>query len=191
MVIDSVTGFRGRSEFEVAAVALKDYLFGRALMLCGNASDADDLVQDTFALALRKYRAFQPGTNLRAWLSRLQFNLYISGYRRRRNRPDGVALEPAMEPSGQPQPMANSEGYRFMSPAELAGDADFNEGLAQEVKHGLHELDTRYRDVLLLSAIGEKSYQEIANQLRVPVGTVMSRLSRAKAHMRKHLASVN
>jgi RNA polymerase sigma-70 factor (ECF subfamily) len=168
-----------------------DYLFGRAIMLCGNASDADDLLQDTLVLGLRKYHAFRPGTNLRAWLSRLQFNLYISSYRRRRNRPDGVALEAAMEPAGEPQPLVSTENFRYMKPEDLACNTDFNEGLAQEVKHGLHELDTRYRDVLLLSAIGEKSYQDIANQLDVPVGTVMSRLSRAKAHMRKHLATVN
>lgn len=191
MVIDSYTGHHHRSTFEAAALPLMDYLYGRGLMLCGNPADADDLVQDTMVLGLRKFRMFVPGTNLKAWLSRLQFNLYISGYRRRRNRPDGVMLDETMDAAGEPGPVSSAESFRFMPPGELAACEDFNESLPQEIKHGLAELDTRYRDVLLLSVFGEQSYQDIADRLQVPVGTVMSRLSRAKAYMRQYLAKAN
>ena len=188
MVIDGFTGRLDRRAFEEAAMPLMTYLFARGIVLCGNPADADDLVQDTMALGLRKFRLFKPGTNLKAWLSRLQFNLYVSSYRRRRNRPDGVALDDVLDYAGE-EPAAAGEDLRNMAPDMLAAHDGFNEGLSQEIKHGLGELDRRYRDVLLLNTIGEHSYQDIAHRLRVPVGTVMSRLSRAKAHMRKYLAA--
>lgn len=178
-----------RNRFESAALPLRDFLYGKAVKLTGNATDADDLLQDTFMLGLRKFHMFREGTNLKAWLARLQFNLFVSSYRRRRNRPDGVRLDDVGDTVTDRSVNAEFQGLESLDPATLTATHNFVENLSEEVKHGLEELDTRYRDVLLLSTIGEKSYQDIADALHVPVGTVMSRLSRAKSHMREYFAS--
>ncbi len=185
------TGIQTDSNFEAAALPLMPYLFNKGLHLTGNAADADDLVQDTYMLGMRKFHMFQPGTNLKAWLSRLQFNLYISSYRRRRNRPDGVRLEDVGDVVTNKSVWGVREGLESMAPADLVLEDSFHENISQELKHGLSELDQRYRDVLLMSTVGDKSYQDIADTLNVPVGTVMSRLSRAKSHMRQFFASTS
>ena len=96
----------------------------RALILTRNRSDADDLVQDTFELALRKAHLFQPGTNLRAWLGRLMFNLHVTRYRRARRRPDGASLDAVAEPAAcagdRPAPEVQA-----MSPGDLLADEAF------------------------------------------------------------------
>ncbi len=85
-------GRRDRAAFEKAAVPLMNYLYAKALKLTRNPNDAEDLVQDTYTLGLRKFHLYEPGTNLKAWLSRIQFNYYISQYRRKKKRPDGVSI---------------------------------------------------------------------------------------------------
>lgn len=178
-----------RNRFESAALPLRDFLYSKAVKLTGNATDADDLLQDTFMLGLRKFHMFREGTNLKAWLARLQFNLFVSSYRRRRNRPDGVRLDDVGDCVTDRSVNTEFQGLESLDPETLTTTHSFVESLSEEVKHGLEELDTRYRDVLLLSTICEKSYQDIADALHVPVGTVMSRLSRAKCHMREYFAS--
>lgn len=187
----SNAGVQDHSDFESAVMPLMPYLVNKAVHLTGNAADADDLVQDTYMLGMRKFHLFQPGTNLKAWLSRLQFNLYISSYRRRRNRPDGVRLDDVGDVVTNKSVWGVREGLESLSPAELVQEPSFHEDISEELKHGLNELDQRYRDVLLLSTVGDKSYQDIAETLNVPVGTVMSRLSRAKSHMRQFFASAS
>jgi RNA polymerase sigma-70 factor, ECF subfamily len=182
-------GRRDRAAFERAALPLMDYLYYKALKLTRNANDAEDLVQDTYALGLRKFHMYESGTNLKAWLSRLQFNLYISQYRRRRKRPDGASIA-GMEEFVQDREHADvAPELMDMGPAELLGDQDFLDRLPAGLRDGLNELDHRYRDVLLMNVIGEKSYKDIAAALSVPVGTVMSRLSRAKAFLREHFTA--
>lgn len=179
-----------RNRFEAAALPLRDFLYSKAVKLTGNPNDADDLLQDTFVLGLRKFHMFREGTNLKAWLARLQFNLFVSHYRRRRNRPDGVRLDDVGDVMTDRSVSHGFGRLESLSGAELAQDQALLESLPGELKHGLEELDPRYRDVLLMSAVGEKSYQDIANALCVPVGTVMSRLSRAKAALREYLADM-
>lgn len=178
-----------RTSFEQAALPLRGFLHVKALKLTGNASDADDLLQDTFMLGLRKFHMFREGTNLKAWLARLQFNLFISSYRRRKNRPDGVRLDDIGDNVTDKSVSDVFQRMESLDPAQLTADARFTESLSEELKQGLEELDVRYRDVLLLSTVGDKSYNDIAAKLQVPVGTVMSRLSRAKSHMREFFAA--
>ncbi len=177
------------TSFESAALPLRSFLFSKAMKLTGNATDADDLLQDTYMLGMRKFHMYRKGTNLKAWLARLQFNLFVSGYRRRRNRPDGVRLVDVGDTVTDKSFTNKFEGLESLQAQEISSSEVFVENLSQEMKHGLDDLDTRYRDVLLLSTVGEKSYQDIANTLRLPVGTVMSRLSRAKSHMREFFAN--
>lgn len=177
---------RDRNAFEEAALPLMNYLFYKALKLTRNQNDAEDLVQDTYALGLRKFHLFEDGTNLKAWLSRLQFNLYVSQYRRRRNRPDGASLAGMEEIVRDRSHVQDDTALMEMLPSDLAQNEDFLHRLPREVREGLAVMDERYRDVLLMNVVGEKSYKDIAEDLSVPVGTVMSRLSRAKAFLRSY-----
>ncbi len=178
-----------RADFERAALPLMNYLFSKACRLTGNQNDAEDLVQDTYALGLRKWKLYQPETNLKAWLTRLQFNLYISQYRRRKKRPDGASIA-GMEEIVRDRPHYDTRPDLLdLHPTEMLDDTSFLETLPAELRAGLGEMDERYRDVLLMNVVGEKSYKDIAASLAVPVGTVMSRLSRAKSFLRGYFTS--
>lgn len=178
-------GRADRNAFEAAALPLMDYLYFKALKLTRNANDAEDLVQDTYTLGLRKFHMYEEGTNLKAWLSRLQFNLYISQYRRRRKRPDGASIAGMEETVRDREHVEHDAELLEMQPDEMLHTDSFIENLSNGFRGGLAEMDERYRDVLLLNVVGEKSYKDIAETLHVPVGTVMSRLSRAKAFLRE------
>ena len=184
--IRQVSTRRDRNAFEEAALPLMDYLFFKALKLTRNHSDAEDLVQDTYALGLRKFHMYEAGTNLKAWLARLQFNLYISQYRRRTKRPDGASIAGMEETVRDRSHVKDDTELMEMLPSDLAHNDEFMHRLPREVREGLSVMDERYRDVLLMNVVGERSYKDIAESLSVPVGTVMSRLSRAKAFLRSY-----
>jgi RNA polymerase sigma-70 factor (ECF subfamily) len=186
--MNQITVETAKEVFEEAALPLMGYLYFKAIKLTRNQNDADDLVQDTYALGLRKFHMYEPGTNLKAWLSRLQFNLYVSQYRRRRNRPDGASLAGMEDTARDRDHVHHDLTLLEMEPDEILDSKYFVENIGCEMRKGLREMDTRYRDVLLMNVVGEKSYKDIAEKLAVPVGTVMSRLSRAKAFLRGHFA---
>jgi len=175
-----------KAQFEAAALPLMGMLLAKAIKLTGNRNDAEDLLQDTYVLGLRKYDLYQPGTNLKAWLSRLQFNLYISQYRRRRKRPDGASIAGMEDAVRDRDHTADDPKLYEMNPDQMLNEAGFVQNLPPELRTGLHEMDQRYRDVLLMNVVAEKSYKDIAANLSVPLGTVMSRLSRAKAFLRRY-----
>ncbi len=177
-------------DFETATLPLLNYLFSKAMKLTRNQNDAEDLVQDTYTLGLRKWHMFQPGTNLKAWLSRLQFNLYISQYRRRVKRPDRTSASRMEETVRDRAHYDVRPDLVEQSPEAMLADRAFLDSLPRELRMGLHALDERYRSVLLLNVVGEKSYKDIAGTLHVPVGTVMSRLSRAKTFLRDYFSSL-
>ncbi|MCW3478167.1 sigma-70 family RNA polymerase sigma factor [Neisseriaceae bacterium JH1-16] len=134
-----------------------------ARALTGDPAWADDLVQDTLECALNKWR-WRAHSNLRAWLLTLLRHRFIDQLRARR--------EIAFDDDGAP----------WQSLAAPAGEVD---GLVlEEVQRALYRLPLEQREVLLLIALEELSYQEAASVLKVPVGTVMSRLSRARERMR-------
>lgn len=166
-----------------------NYLYAKALKLTKNPNDAEDLVQDTYALGLRKFHLYQPGTNLKAWLSRIQFNYFISQYRRKKKRPDSASIAGMEDAVRDREHVDYDPALLDMDPQELLEHEAFMETLSAELRSGLTELDERYRDVLLMNVIGQKSYKDIADVLSVPVGTVMSRLSRAKAALRAYFGN--
>ena len=189
----SFLGFRAdtarRAEFDAAIVPMMGFLYHRALKLTGNANDAEDLLQDTCILGLRKWDMYQKGTNLKAWMARLQFNLYISQYRRRKARPDKGSIAEFEELITDRQHFDVRPELLDLDPAQLVQEETFLSELPKPLREGITEMDHRYRDVFLMSVVGEKSYKDIAEALRVPVGTVMSRLSRAKAFMRDFIGN--
>ncbi len=171
------------------ALPLHDVLYRQALHLVRHAANAEDLVQETYLHAFNKFHTYQPGTNLKAWMARILFNQFVNQYRRSRKEGPSVDLS-SVEPFLGEDVAAPSDA-ETETPAELMHDERFLESLEGPVRRELEELDERFRDVLLLNTVGGESYATIAQKLDVPIGTVMSRLHRAKATMRDKLAEEN
>jgi RNA polymerase sigma-70 factor (ECF subfamily) len=177
-----------RKRFEGEALPLMQEMFAQAYHLTRNRADAEDLVQETYIRGLRKFSQFEPGTNLKAWLGRILFNQFINEYRRRKRRIKAVHVDGVENMAGVEDKPENDDRLAEMHPEGIARDSRFLENLDQDLKASLEEMDKRYRDVLLLNTVGELSYKDIANRLRLPIGTVMSRLHRAKAFMRERFS---
>jgi len=158
------------TSFEQLAMPLFERLYNFAHWLTRNGEEAEDLVQETYAKALQGFSSFQPGTNLRAWMFRILRNTFL-------NSRSGMkaATIPFESPDDDPLMPVETE-----TPETILIDRA-SEHLLQE---SMAELPVRYREVLLLCEVEEMSYQEIAEALMIPNGTVMSRLSRARRILR-------
>lgn len=174
------TEARDRVRFEEEALALADQVYRVARHLAGSREEAEDLMQETYARAFRSWRSFSPGTNMRAWLLRILTNLNIDRGRRRQRTPELQPLE---------------EGDYFLyNTLEASGDGAAEdervvERLSQDdIVGALSAVPHDFRDVLVLVDIGDFSYQDAANILDIPVGTVMSRLHRGRRVLKRQLA---
>ena len=160
------------------ALAYADTLFNLARYLSGNETDAEDLVQETYARALRAADQFTPGTNLKAWLFRILRNTFISQARRRRTSPIVGGLDTV-------QPIhADAAADNW-----LRDDVELDrlrKVVADEIEQALLRLSEEARTVILLDLEGLTEV-EVAEVLGCPVGTVKSRLSRARAALRRLL----
>lgn len=179
-----------RQRFETEALPLMQEMFAQAYHLTRNRADAEDLVQETYIRGLCKFTQYQQGTNLKAWLGRILFNQFINEYRRKKRRVKSVFVEGVENMAGVMDVPENDDRLPGMSATVIARDERFLENLDQDLKAGLQEMDERYRDVLLLNTVGELSYKDIASRLKLPIGTVMSRLHRAKAFLRGKFGAV-
>jgi len=144
-----------------------------ARRLAADSSIAEDLVQETLLLAWRGFDQFQPGTNIRAWLFRILMNTFYAQGRRIRSTPLLVSLQ---SPESEAEP-----GFR--APSSLLANAEVNQALA--------DMSEEHRTVLLLGVVEGFTCKEMAEILAVPIGTVMSRMSRARQAMRSRLAANN
>lgn len=178
-----------KETFEQQALPFMQELFGQAYHLTRNRADAEDLVQEAYIRGLRKFAQFEQGTNLKAWLSRILFNQFINDYRRSKRRVNEVFVEGVEQMVGEEDPVVEAYELATMDAGEIARDSSFLESLDEELKYGLDEMDGRYRDVLLLNTVGNLSYKDIARKLKLPIGTVMSRLHRAKTFLRDRFAT--
>jgi RNA polymerase sigma-70 factor, ECF subfamily len=161
--------------FEELAMPLFDQLFNFAHWMAQNREEAEDLVQETYAKALRGFSSFQPGTNFRAWMYRILRNTFLTsrtGLQATRTVPfdDEDGAEIAVADSGTPEAILIERSNQ------------------QLVQDAIAELPVRAREILLLSEVEEMSYQDIAEALSIPIGTVMSRLSRSRKALRDILA---
>jgi RNA polymerase sigma-70 factor (ECF subfamily) len=186
-----------RDAFEREALPLMDVLYSGALKLTRNPRDAEDLLQDTYVRALERYHLFRPGTNLKAWMFRVMTNRFINLYRRRRASPVGASydeLQPYLPDSemqrGGPDARLARDFENSRSVASLMRNRAFLDSLDDRLKAALEGLADDYRDVLILNVIGDLSYRDIADELGIPLGTVMSRLSRAKSLLRERVAGL-
>jgi RNA polymerase sigma-70 factor, ECF subfamily len=167
--------FRERNrEFEDLALPLLEPLYNFAYWQVQNRDEAEDLVQETFAKALRGFAGFQRGTNFKAWMFRILRNTFLTSRTGLRAMPMADVDDPAIEPA-----LANGRS----DPERLLVEASDRESLQQ----AMERLSAQYREVILLCDVEEMKYQEIAELLQIPIGTVMSRLARGRAKMRELL----
>jgi len=167
--------------FERDALGYIDQLYGAALRLTRNQADAEDVVQDTYARAFAAFHQFKPGTNLKAWLYRILTNTFINQYRKAQRRPDvtGDEIE-----DWQLFRASEHESTGLQS-AEMAALAAIPDGAVTEA---LTSLSPEFREVVILADVEGFSYKEIADIMGTPIGTVMSRLNRARSALRGKLA---
>jgi RNA polymerase sigma-70 factor (ECF subfamily) len=150
-----------------------------ALRLTRRPQDAEDLVQETATRALTRRAQYQPGTNLRAWLLTIERSLFVDAYRRARRDPVTQRLDEVEEES------LYGRGTRVASPS--AESALWQEWMDQDLVAALHALPEHYREAVLLSDVEGLSYAEMAQRMRCPLGTVMSRLHRGRRLLRQAL----
>jgi len=159
-------------EFEQQALPHMEVLYNYALRITRNAEDANDLLQETYLKAYRFWDKFEQGTNLRAWLFRIMKNTYINLYRKEVKEPDTVDYD-------------EIEGYYNIIRDESSDDNDlqqkiFGQLLDDDVSRALESLPEEFKTVVILCDIEGLSYEEIAEFLQIPVGTVRSRLHRGR-----------
>lgn len=177
-----------RDTFAAQALTCSGQLFGQAYSHTRNAAAAEDLVQDTLARGLERFHQFKPGTNLKAWLSRIMANLFINQCRYRRRRPEVASFEGMANMVQAPTAPAPALQLEGLTAGQVMQDERFLQSLDPRMKSGLEELPQPYREALLLNTVGNLSCSEVARTLRLPQGTVMSRLHRARQAMRKAYA---
>jgi RNA polymerase sigma-70 factor (ECF subfamily) len=153
-----------------------------AAAMTRNPHDAEDLVQETYTKAYASFQQFREGTNARAWLLRILTNTFISGYRRRQREPVRVSIAGAED--GQRTRDWAGRGLASRSAEEMALDRLPDSSVIAALK----ELPQNFRTTVYLADLEGFSYREVADMMRCPVGTVMSRLHRARGQLRGMLA---
>ncbi len=171
-----------RRYFETELLDYMDAIHDTALRLTRNQADADDLVQATMFKAYRFLDHFEHGTNAKAWLSTILRNTFINERRRRQRQP--VTLDLDDDRTG-PQ---GSRGESVADTGDGIGHEAMMDEISQEIAQALAALSEEYRQALLLSDIDGYSYQEVADIMNCPIGTVRSRISRARKQLREQLA---
>ena len=164
---------RVRASFEAEALASVDSLYRTALRLTRVPADAEDLVQETYLKAFRAADQFKPGTNLRAWLFTILHNTA-------RNRVRDRAREAVTVDSDAVDQAADAPSYGLSAPVATPEALLLRETLTPELQAAVDELPDAFRQAVWLRDVEEFSYAEIAGILDVPMGTVMSRISRGR-----------
>ena len=172
---------RDRVRFEEEALDLSDQVFRVARHLVSSREEAEDLMQETYARAFRSWRSYTPGTNQRAWLLRNLTNHNIDRGRRQHRTPQMTSIH------------EHGDYYLYDKLVEGEGETPDEERVIAKLSQGsivdaLAHVPHDFRDVLVLVDIGEFSYADAAQILDIPIGTVMSRLHRARRILKGELA---
>ncbi|HUJ14956.1 MAG TPA: sigma-70 family RNA polymerase sigma factor [Thermoanaerobaculia bacterium] len=164
-----------RESFEELALPLLDSLYRYARWLTKNASDAEDLVQEAYLKGLRGFESFLAGSNIRAWMFRILRNTFLTSR-------TGLRAIPPLSLDDEPE-IAEAIAD------EATPESEFLQRLnAEALGTAIENLPVEFREVLLLCDVEGMSYKEIAATLSIPIGTVTSRLLRARAKIRKALS---
>ncbi|MDO5066330.1 MAG: sigma-70 family RNA polymerase sigma factor [Propionibacteriaceae bacterium] len=168
--------------FEQEALSHLDRLYSAALRMTGNPADAEDLVQETYAKALKGRESFKDGTNMKAWLYRILTNAHISTWRKAERSPKLSGDEEVTDWQLAKAASHDSQGLRSAEMEALDNTPD------QAVADAMAALPENYRLAVYLADVEGFSYKEIAAIMDTPVGTVMSRLNRGRSQLRTALA---
>jgi RNA polymerase sigma-70 factor, ECF subfamily len=164
------------AEFEELAVPLFEPLYNFACWLAQDRAEAEDLVQESYTKALKGFGSFQRGTNFKAWIFQILRNTFLTSK-------TGLAAKLTV-------PLEEEEGPSYVPVETSTPETILLANSSKEaVQQAIERLPIAYREVLLLADLEEFKYAEIAEALRLPIGTVMSRLSRARAAVRATLNS--
>jgi RNA polymerase sigma-70 factor (ECF subfamily) len=170
-----------RKKFEALAFPHMDALYSTALRMTRHALDAEDLVQDVYLRAYRFFDKFEEGTNFKAWIFKILTNTFINRYRQKVREPQHTEFEKVEYFYAEAEKERDDKyetRYEEKHYADLFGD---------EINTALNKLSYDFRAVVILCDIEGFSYKEIAAIIGTPIGTVMSRLSRARQQLQKYL----
>lgn len=167
---------QARGQFAELALPLLDSLYNFACWLAKDRTDAEDLVQETYAKALKNFSSFQQGTNFRAWIFRILRNTFL-------NSRAGLAVTRTSSLEDEEHQGEAALGATQETPETILLQQT-NQAMIQEA---IGQLPLAFQEVVLLCDVEEMSYQEIAEALGIPIGTVMSRLARARKALREAL----
>ena len=167
--------------FETEALPHSDLLYNYALRMTNNIADAEDLVQETFLKAYRFWESYQQGTNIRAWLFRIMKNSYINRYRKEVREPEKVVYDEFTNPY-------NRTGDGAADPHD-AHESTFGSLLDDEIAGAIASLPAEFRTVVILCDIEGLTYEEVADFMECPLGTVRSRLHRGRKLLRAALSA--
>jgi len=172
-----------KERFEKEALIHLDVIFSAASKMTGNRMEAEDLVQETLLRAFKFFDKFETGTNCKAWLFKIMTNLYINRYNRQKSLPKAISYDE----------VEDYYLYRRLNTADYIANSDYNAGwiyanlLDDDVRNLLQELPEDFRIMVVLCDIQGFSYEEVARITGVKMGTVKSRLFRARRKLQKGL----
>lgn len=170
---------RKQSDFNEEIIPHLDALYNFGLRLTSDPNDAEDLVQDTIVKAYRFFSSYEKGTNAKAWLFRILKNSYINNYRRKSKKPQQVDYDEV------------ATFYETIR-AERTDTSDLEDTMYRElidddITKALDQIPEDFRTVVLLCDVEDFTYEEIANMLDVPIGTIRSRLHRGRNLLKAQL----
>lgn len=169
-------------EFEELAIPYIDQLYSAALKMAMNSQDAQDLVQETYMKAYRSFHQYKKDTNIKAWLYTILTNTFINTYRKKQKTPQSIDNAEINEWQINNSQSENNFGLRSAETEVLDALSD------ERIKQAMASLSKEYQLVVYFADIEGYSYKEISEILDIPVGTVMSRLHRARIKLRKILS---
>jgi RNA polymerase sigma-70 factor, ECF subfamily len=169
--------------FESQALQYMDQLYAAAMRMTRNPADAADLVQETYVKAFQAFGQFQQGTNLKAWLYRIQTNTFINQYRKNQRNPYQSTIDDLED-----WQLGNAESVT-QSTSTRSAEAEAIDHLPDSaVKDALQSIPEDFRMAVYFADVEGFSYQEVADIMKTPVGTVMSRLHRGRKMLRELLS---